>query len=310
MSTKSQKIGVMVKGAKQRAELQSKKIKSVSKDIIEDPLGLFGIVILSIMVFLGAFGPQLAPYEPLTSVRAPDGTVERLSGPSLNHPMGTTQYGRDVFSQVILGARVSLIVGFTASVMAVFIGTNVGLLSGYFGGVIESVLMRITDIAYGLPFLPFVIVFVVVMGPSLSTIIMAIVIIQWRATARVIRSQVLTHKERPYVEAARASGAGNVRIMYMHILPNVLPLAFLYGAFAVAWAIIMEANASFLGFGDPDRISWGTMIFEAYNADVLHIAWWWVLPPGIMIMLFVMAVFFIARAIEESIHPSLRHRGQ
>lgn len=273
----------------------------------EDRMGQVGLVILLTFVFLGLFGPLLVPHEPTEINRADDGSALRLAEPTSDHFLGTTNLGRDVFSQLIVGARASLIVGFLAAFMAVSIGVNVGLISGYSGGWVDDLLMRITDIAYGLPFLPFVIVLVFLIGPSLLSIVIVIALLLWRSTARVIRSQVLSHKERPYVESAKSIGASDLRIMYRHILPNVLPLAFLYGAFSVAWAVIAEASIAFLGFGDPTMISWGQMLFEAYTADAIRFAWWWVAPPGLCIMLMVMSVFFIGRTLERITNPELRH---
>jgi peptide/nickel transport system permease protein len=270
-------------------------------------MGQAGVGILGVFVLLGVFGPYLAPYDPTVINRASDGSALRLMEPSAAHPLGTTNLGRDVLSQVMAGARVSLLIGFLAAFIAVFIGLNIGLVSGYSGGWVDDVLMRLTDIAYGLPFLPFVLVLVFLAGPGLWSIALVISLLLWRSTARVIRSQVLSHKQRPYVESARAIGASDVRIMYYHILPNVLPLAFLYGSFSVAWAVIAEASISFLGFGDPSMTSWGQMLFNAYSAGAIRFAWWWVAPPGICIMLMVMSVFFIGRALEKMTNPELRH---
>ncbi len=267
--------------------------------IMADTLAKFGLVTLSLYIIFAVFGPYIVPYDPMQINYGPDGTSLRLESPSSDHWLGTTNLGRDVLSQTIYGARVSIIVGFTSATISVIIGTNIGLISAYVGGRVDDVLMRLTDIAYGIPLLPFAIVIVVMLGSSLINIILAIILLQWRATARVIRSQVLSHKERPYVESAEAIGAGRLRIMYIHIFPNVLPLAYLYVAFSVGWAIITEASIAFLGLGDPTSVSWGNMIFTAYGAEVLRTAWWWVFPPGISIMLLVMSVFFIGRALER-----------
>lgn len=273
-----------------------------------DRLGQIGLVILFCFIFIGLFAPWIAQHDPDEIHRSEDGAPLRFEQPSSEHLFGTNYMGRDVFSQVVMGARASLIVGSLAAFMSVFIGTNVGLISAYAGGWVDDLLMRITDIAYGVPFLPFVIVLIAILGSSIWNIIIVISLVLWRSTARVIRSQVLSHKQRPYVESAKAIGASDLRIMYVHILPNVLPLAFLYTAFAIGWAIIAEASLAFLGFGDPKLWSWGKIIFEAYNVDAIRFAWWWVGPPGIGIMLFVMSVFFIGRSLEKVTNPELRHR--
>lgn len=283
------------------------RLGSVADVLRQNRLGKVGVGTFGFFLLLGVFGPYLAPYDPSRIHRASDGSALRLAEPSLAHPFGTTNLGRDVASQVIIGARISILVGVLAAFIAVFIGVNIGLISGYFGGWVDDVLMRLTDIAYGLPFLPFVLVLVFLLGPSLWSIAIVISVLLWRSTARVIRSQVLSHKERPYVESARSIGASDARIMYYHILPNVIPLAFLYGSFSVAWAVIAEASISFLGFGDPSMTSWGQILFNAYSAGAIRSAWWWVIPPGVCIMLLVMSVFFIGRALEELTNPELRH---
>lgn len=266
-----------------------------------------GIGILLVFAVLALVGPMIIPHDPSAINRGSDGEVLRLSPPSAEHPFGTTNLGRDILSQVVLGARVSLVVGVAAAFVSTVVGTNAALLAGYYGGHLDDVLMRLVDIAYAIPFLPFVIALVFIFGSSLWNIILVISLLMWRASARVIRSEVLTHKERPYVESARASGASDIRIMYRHILPNVLPLVGLYLSFGVAWGVIYEASIAFLGFGDPDLYSWGSILYDAYNSGAIRFAWWWVVPPGVCIMLFVMAVFFIGRSIEKITNPDLRH---
>ncbi len=284
----------------------------------EDRLGQIGLAILAFFILVGIFarpitveiGPVWSQVQPFSL--APHGYTDRvategLHGPTWAHPFGTTDLGRDVLSQVIIGTRATLIVGTIAAFMAVFIGANVGIVSAYYGGWVDDVLMRITDIVYGVPFLPFAIALVFILGATLVNVIVAIVLILWRGTARVVRSQVLSHKQRPYVESARAIGASDFRIMYVQIMPNVLPLISLYAAFAVAWAVIAEASLSFLGLGPQGMISWGEIIYDVRSAGALREAWWWVFPPGIAIMLFVMSVFFIGRSLEKVVNPDLRH---
>jgi peptide/nickel transport system permease protein len=166
--------------------------------------------------------------------------------------------------------------------------------------------MRITDIFMGLPFIPFIIVVLCLTGKSIWTIILSMVIIMWRSTARVIRSQVLTLRERAFVDAARISGAGHLRIIYFEIAPNIMPVALVNIVFAMAWAVITEASIGFLGFGDPNVLSWGSIIHQAFASDMSYKAWWWVIPPGAAIMVLVTAVYFVGRTYEEMINPRLR----
>lgn len=271
-------------------------------------LGQIGLALLAMFLLVGLFAPYIAPYDAQEKLRTDDGELLRLEEPSSEHLLGTTRLGRDVLSQLLVGTRIAVIVGSLGAFMSVFIGTNIGLISGYFGGWIDDLLMRLTDIIYGVPFLPFVIVLVVILGPGLFNVILAIALVQWRSTARVIRSQVLTIKERPYIEAAEAAGGSDARVLYTHILPNVLPLVFLYGAFSVGWAVIAEASVAFLGFGDPLSVSWGKMLFTAYTANAMREAWWWVIPPGLSINLFVISVFLIGRTYEKVNNPELRER--
>ncbi|MEY7850943.1 ABC transporter permease [Natrarchaeobius sp. A-rgal3] len=281
---------------------------SKSRSILEgERLAQFGVIVLAVFIFAGLFAPFIVPHDPGEINHGEDGDVLRLAEPTAEHPFGTTHLGRDVMSQVMMGAQVSLIVGLTAAVIATVVGTSVALASGYYGGKIDNILMRLVDIAYGLPFLPFVIALVFIFGSSLYNIIIVISLLMWRSSARVIRSEVLTQKERPYVQSARAAGASDFRIMFRHILPNVLPLVVLYLTFGVAWAVIYEASIAFLGFGDPDMYSWGTILYEAYINGAIRYAWWWVIPPGVSIMLFVMSVFFIGRSLEKVTNPDLRH---
>lgn len=274
----------------------------------KDRLGLAGMVILSFFLLMAVFAPWLAPHDPMQTLQRADGTMARMDPPSLQFPFGTDWMGRDILSQVIIGSRVALLVGILSAIMVVFIGTNVGLLAGYYGGNIDDLLMRLTDIAYGVPFLPFAVILVALLGPGLPNIVLAIVVITWRTTARVIRAQVLTLKQRAFIDAARVAGASNLRILYLHLAPNVLPISFVYAAISMGWAVLTEASISFLGYGDPLLISWGKILFNAYISDAVTVAWWWVLAPGAAIVLLVLSGFFISRAYEEIINPRLRAR--
>jgi peptide/nickel transport system permease protein len=264
----------------------------------------FGMLILLVLIFAALFAPAIAPYEPDERIYD-EGELVRYDAPSTDHYLGTNEAGRDVFSQLVYGSRVSLAVGLMAAFMATFIGTNMALIGGYYRGWIDELFMRAVDLAYGTPFIPLAIVVIFIFGDSLRNIIIVIGLVMWRSSARTLRSEVLSQKERPYVESAKAIGVSDFRLLYYHIFPNILPLAVLYTAFGVAWAILWESSLSFLGFGDPNLISWGHMINRAYFTGGYEVAPWWVIPPGIAIMLAVMSVFFIGRSLEKITDPDI-----
>ncbi|MBW1736911.1 MAG: ABC transporter permease [Deltaproteobacteria bacterium] len=278
------------------------------KLILHNPMGMFGVATLSTFALLAIFAPLIMPYDPM-KCQYIDGELARLQPPSMHFLLGTTHFGRDVLSQVIIGSRVALIVGSLAAIFLTFIGTNIGLVAGYCGGRVDSLLMRLTDIAFGIPFIPFAFLLIALVGPSIWNIIIVISFLMWRTTARVIRSQVLSLKERPFITAAKVSGASHLRIMYVHILPNVLPMSFLYIALGIAWSTLSEASLSFLGIGDPRMISWGQMLYYAFITGSARTAWWYVLPPGICIALFVISAFMVGQAYEEVVNPRLRKRN-
>jgi peptide/nickel transport system permease protein len=277
-------------------------VREVLGIIAADRLGLLGLVILVGMVGMAVFAPVIAPYDPM----AQDFT-DKLAEPSLEHPAGTDDAGRDILSQAIYASRPALIIGLFAALLVTGLGTSIGVVAGYFGGWIDDALMRLVDFTYGIPLLPTIIIIVTLLQTSMIVIILGIAIILWRGTARVVRSRVLTLKQMSYVKSARAVGASDYRIMVHHILPNVLPLTVLYASFAVGWAILTEANVSFLGFGDPNLVTWGRMLLLARQSQALLLGlWWWFLVPGLMIMLLVVGVFMVGRAYEEAINPEIR----
>jgi len=265
-----------------------------------------GVLVILLLAVFALFAPLIAPYGPFEVVYGDNQTVIALSPPTWRNIFGTTNQGMDVFSQLVWGSRVALIVGLTSALGSVLLGTIVGLASGYFGRSIDEILMCATDIAFGIPFLPFAMVVISIAKPNLALIIALMIFFLWRTPARVIRAQVLSLKQRPYVWAARAAGAGDFRILMREILPNVLPLSFLYMAIGVQTGVMLEAALSFLGFGDPNVQSWGIMLNAAFRAGAMRSAWWWVLPPGMALSLFVISVFMITRAYEEKLNPQLR----
>lgn len=235
-----------------------------------------------------------------------DPYVNELAAPSREHLFGTTHLGRDIWSQVLWGTRTALLVGIVAAVVVNLIGVTVGLSAGYFRGRVDSILMRIVDVMYGLPLEPFAIILVLMFRPSVWIIILAISLLTWRTNARIIRSQVLSIVERPFIKAARVTGASSSRIMLVHIAPNILPLAFLQLAVAIGYAITAEATLSFLGLGPPQVYSWGTILHAARLSGAWRTAWWWVLPPGVFISITVVSVFLISRSLEVLTNPRLR----
>jgi peptide/nickel transport system permease protein len=282
--------------------------------LTDDLMVRLAMLTIGFFMVVAVFAPVIAPYPPLQRQYAGDAEIiiDKWAEPSVisaesDYILGTTAEGFDIFSQLVYGSRAALLVGLIAAVFTAGIGTLVGLTAGYYGGKIDDTLMRIVDFLYGMPLLPTVIVLVALLGPSLWNIIFAIIVLQWRSTARVIRSQALSLRERPFVKAAQVAGASDWHIISRHLAPNVLPLSFLYGAFAIAWAILAEAGVSFIGLGDPDTVSWGTMLQSSRAYSALSSGeWWWFVPPGICIGLVVISGFLIGRGYEEITNPELR----
>lgn len=270
-------------------------------------LAVAGLVVLVIYLLMAITAPVIAPYEPQERVVYDDGSWASSEPPSLDHPLGTTNNAHDVLSQLIHGSRIAMFVGLLGAGTVTVIGTTVGTVSGYYGGWVDEGSMRIVDLLYGIPFVPFVIVIATVFGPSVWNVILGIAIVYWLTTARVIRSEVLKIKEKPYVEAAEATGASDLRIMGIHILPNVVPLAVLYAAIAVGYSIVAQASIAFLGFGDPTVPSWGVMLQRAFASQAFGEAWWWVIPPGLSITLVVTGAYLIGRGYEEVVNPQLQN---
>ena len=270
-----------------------------------EPFAAVGAAIYGVIVFTAVFADWLEPYPPNAILKV-GSRMARYLPISAAHWLGTTSGGRDVLSQVIHGTRSALAVGLTAAFAVVAIGTLLGLLAGYLGGWVDRVVSGLADIVLGLPFLPFMLILAALTHPGTGVVIFTVAALLWPNTARVIRAQVLSLRERAWVEAARVTGCSTARIMFVHVLPQVLPLAALYGSVAIGWAILAEASASFLGFGDPDTISWGIMLQDAYaNQALSRGAWNWFAPPGAAIMAMVLAGFLISRGSEKLLFPKL-----
>jgi peptide/nickel transport system permease protein len=278
------------------------------KNVKKDKLALIGVILLIFFLGVATFSDSIAPHGPRDRHYNEEGRIRRLEPPSLAHPFGTTDVGRDIFSQVVLGTRTALTVGILAALLVTVVGSVVGIISGYYGGWVDTVIMRVVDFFYAIPFIPFVIILSAVLKPSITNVIIAVSFLSWRTVARLVRSQVLSIAKRPFIKAARVAGATDFRIMFKYILPNVVPLIMLEMAFMVNWAIAAEASISFLGFGDPSVPSWGQILHIVFTTGNSRVAWWWITAPGLAIVLLLVSIFFVARALEEVVDPRLRRR--
>jgi peptide/nickel transport system permease protein len=274
---------------------------------VNDPFAVAGLIIYAVFIVTAVFAKDIAPYDPTEILYTPSYDLAADLKPGQDgFILGTTSLGRDIFSQIVCGTRSALLIGLTAAFMVALIGSVLGLVAGYFRGWVDTLIMRLADIAFGIPFLPFVIVLAAFLRPSIWNVVLAMALVLWRDTARVIRSQVLTLRSRGYIEAARVAGSSDLKIILRHIAPNILPLSFLYGSIAIGWAILTEASISFLGFGDPESISWGYMLQDAFASQALaKQAYYWFVPPGVCIILVVSAGFFITRGYENILFPKL-----
>ncbi|HKJ97977.1 MAG TPA: ABC transporter permease [Desulfotignum sp.] len=279
---------------------------------IKNPLGKTGVIILVVFMFMAIasfFVPLIGPmYDPMTGI---DPDIRVSTGPSLTHWLGTDNVGRDLLAQLLEGAKVAFIVGLSAAFFSIVIGTLVGMVAGYTGGLFDAFLMRTADIIMVLPSLVILLILASLFGQfNIWIIVFIIAIMRWPAVSRVIRSQTLSLKHRPFIEASRVAGASHLRIIFRHIMPNVLPLAFLYMTFRVTAAILVEAALSFLGFGDPSQVSWGMMLQWVWKSGHMFQAPYWLIPPGVCISLLTLAFYMLGRAMDEVLDPRLRKEGQ
>jgi peptide/nickel transport system permease protein len=268
-------------------------------------MGLAGLAIMIAFVLLAVFGPMLIDPADIEPSTAPGEPFE----PPPAYVLGTDNFGRPVLSLLVYGSRVSLIVGFAATVMTMVIGASVGIAGGYLGGKVDGLLNAFTNWFLVIPWVALAIVLAAVLGPTLLNIIVVIGITSWASTARLVRADTLSVKERPYVERSRALGAGHWHLVSRHILPNVFPVIFANTILIVALAILSETTLALLGLGDPTSVSWGSIINEAFSDGALSAGyWWWLIPPGVMIVLVVLAFTMCGYALDEVINPKLRER--
>lgn len=263
---------------------------------------MIGLAILLIGVFVACFPSLVAPHNPWEM----DYSLILLA-PSQEHLLGTDEVGRDILSLIIFGTRISLLVGFVAVVISTICGTTIGLLSGYYGGTIDEILMRFTDLFLAIPQLPLMLVLAAILGPSIWNIIGVIGFLLWAGIARITRSLTLSIKERPFIQRGKAFGYSDFRIIIFHILPNVIPLVFANAILLMGTAIYFEVTISFLGFGDPTHISWGMILHYAFVSPAIFLgAYWYVIPPGIAIAITVLSFSLVGQALDEILNPRLR----
>lgn len=267
-------------------------------------MGMVGAIMLILVILMALFAPVLAPYDPYQPVRV---TIDDIfAPPSPEHPLGTDDAGKDVLSNFIYGARVSLIVGFFASFISIAIGGSIGITAGFYGGKLENGLMRFTDIMLVIPDFPLIILLVALTKPNLLNIILVIGLLGWTSSARLVRSQTLSVKQRKFVLRARAIGAGNLHIIRRHIFPLVLPLIVVNTVLVISLAVLNESALSFLGLSDPTKISWGQMLNFAFTRGAMSAGAWWVLvAPGLGIVWLVLGCTLLGQGLEQVLNPRL-----
>lgn len=268
--------------------------------------GTVGLVILIVFAALALLAPLLVAPADIDPALAPNSP---LQPPGQAPPLGTDLFGRAVIDMLIVGSRVSLTVGVLATLGAVVIGATMGLFAGYYSGrSLGTMLTALTDWFLVIPWLVLAIVLAAILGPNLLNVIVVIAVTSWALTARLVRAQTLVVREQPFVERARALGAGDAAIITRQVLPSVAPVVVAQGVLTVAVAILSETTLALLGLGDPDSLSWGRMIQEAFNAGAMSNGyWWWILPPGICVILVTMAFTLVGYALEEILDPRLRN---
>jgi len=282
---------------------------SIYRKSLLGKIGLTLLALFALMALCSFIPPWVDPmYQPMTGV---DPEISYSVGPSMRHWLGTDFMGRDILSQLLAGARIAFMVGVSAAFMSVVLGTAIGMIAGYMGRFVDTILMRLADMIMVMPTLLVVLILAALFGQlNIWTIVLIIALFRWPGVSRVIRAQTLSLKHRPFIEAARVAGASHLRIIFRHIMPNVLPLSFLYMTFRVTSAIIIEAALAFLGFGDPGTVSWGMMLQWVWKTGHMFKAPYWLLPPGICISLITLSFYMLGRAMDEVLDPRLRKEGE
>jgi peptide/nickel transport system permease protein len=261
---------------------------------------MIGIIVILALVVIAILAPVISPYDPLEQNYA-----EATQAPSMHHLFGTDEFGRDIFSRVIFGTRIDLQVGIISVIAPFIIGIALGAISAYYGGIIDTVIMRLVDVVQGFPFIVIIVAIVAALGPGLSNMYIAVAIIAWIVYARLIRSEILVEKQKEYVTAAKAIGANDWRVISRHILPNTITTSIVFSMADIALYILLAASLSFLGLGaQPPSPEWGAMITEGQN--FMTTAWWMSALPGLAIVITGVALSFIGDGLADILRPGGR----
>ncbi len=274
----------------------------VIKKLLLHPRGRIGLFIVASIILIALLAPVIAKYDPYDILHRD----KVKQPPSITHILGTDASGGDIFSKVIYGARVSLTIGLLTGISTTLLGALLGILAGYIGGAVDFIIMRLADVLLVIPTLPLMILLAAYFSPRFYMIIIIFTLFGWTGISRTIRSRVLSLKSQNYILAAKQFGAKSSYIIFKHIFPAISPLLIISGVLSSAGVMLAEAGLSFIGFGDPQAISWGKMLNEAQqNHGLLFRAWWWIIPPGLSIFITVIGFMQIGYALEEIFNPKI-----
>lgn len=273
---------------------------SLKKEIKQSHIGKAGIIILLLVIGLAALAPLLSGYDPTQQSAA------SLLSPSWSHWLGTNQVGQDIWSQLLYGARTSLLVGFGVGILSLILGILFGVSSALIGGVYDKIVMRIVDAFIVIPLIVIVILVAAYIQPSLWVLILLLAALTWQGAARVIRSQALSLKESSHIDASRTFGSSRWYLSWRHIVPDLGPILLVEFIYAVRRAVFIEAGLAFLGIGDPMLVSWGMMMREAMSFSYLNVWQWWLIPAGVALSLTIIGLTFVSHAAESVLDPRLR----
>ncbi|MBQ3943104.1 MAG: ABC transporter permease [Elusimicrobia bacterium] len=272
-------------------------MRNVLVKLLKNKFAVIGLTVILLLIIVALFAPVISPYTP-----SEQNVFERLQSPSINHIFGTDDLGRDVFTRMIFGARISLAVGFISVFIILVIGTFLGIISGYYGGKIDYIIMRFTDIVLCFPTFFLIILVIAFIEPNIYNVMIVIGVTSWPGLARLVRAEVLSLKEREFILVSKMMAISNIKIFFVHILPNIISPLMVYSSLAIGGAILTESALSFLGLGvQPPMPSWGQILTS--GKDYIYMAWWLSLFPGIAILVTVLAFNLVGEAIRDIFDP-------